>query len=167
MSLRKVLTLVSLLISLVCLGGGYATSGHWGAAGVVLLPIIAAALYRKFPATWLPSACLVGLVFLAAAGVLLGAPTVLMIVGATASLAAWDLLNLDRMMESSSSVTTAGRFEKRHILFLLLALGLGLAMAVSGAIFSLRIPFVLLVLLILVDLFSLDRISRYLRRSAR
>jgi hypothetical protein len=167
MSRRIALTLVSLLISFICLGGGFGTTGHWGGAGVVLLPIIAALLYRKSPATWLPSACLVSLVCLAAAGLLAGAPAVLMILGATAGLAAWDLMNLDRMMESSSSSNAASRFEKRHALFLMLALGLGLLMAMSGAIFSLRIPFILLVLLILLDLYSLDRITRYLRSSAR
>jgi hypothetical protein len=168
MSLRIVLIPLYLLISLACLGGGYGVAGQWVAAGLVLVPIIAASFYRRFPAAWLPSACLVGLVCLAAAGLLVGAPTVLMFLGATAGLAAWDLMNLDRVMESGSSSNTASRFEKMHALSLTLALGIGLLMAGSGELFSLRLPFVLLILLILLDLLSLDRVSRYLgRRNAR
>ncbi|MCX6915783.1 MAG: hypothetical protein NT167_22515 [Verrucomicrobia bacterium] len=143
-------------------------TAQWLGAGAVLLPILALLFSKKLAAAWLPPTCLVSLVCLAAAGLLEGAPTFLMILGATAALASWDLMNLDRSMAGSASSETVRRFEKRHALSLAIALGLGLLMATSGKLFSLQIPFALLILLVLFDLFSLDRVSRYLgNRNAR
>ena len=163
MSLRRVLFLLSLLIALACLSGGYGMRGLGLGAALVLLPILALLFSQKSAAGGLPATCLVSLVALAAAGLLAGAPAYLMIPGAAAALAGWDLANLERTMQGSSSSPTARRFEKRHALSLAIALGFGLFMAATGRLVSLEIPFVLLILLVVIDLFSLDRVTHHLR----
>ena len=164
MSLSKALYRSSLLISLACLAGGYVMAGQWLGAGAVLPPILALLFAGRFPVAWLPHACLLSLVCLAAGGLLAGAPAFLMIPGAAAALAAWDLVNLDRVMAGRPSSPTARRYEQQHAVTLAAALGLGLMLAGAGRLLPLQIPFVLLVFLVLVDLFSLDRMSRYLRK---
>jgi hypothetical protein len=165
---RKALFLVSLVIALVCLAGGYGTTGQWVGAILVFLIILAWPFSQRFHLTWSAPACLVSLVFLAAAGLLAGAPAFLMIPGAVAALAAWDLLGLDRTMQGSSPSETARQFEQNHIRSLALALGLGVLVAVTGSLLILQFPFIILIGLVLLNLFGLDRVFWYLKnRRAR
>jgi hypothetical protein len=162
-SLRKALWLFGLAVALVCLAGGYAMTAYWFVAAAVLAPVGALLFSKKFKAGWVPDLCLFGLVCLAAAGLLLQAPPLLMVLGTTAGLAAWDLENLDRRVGTGEATPSARRFEQRHLLVLAAALGLGLLMAALGRLVAIQIPFVLLLALVIFDLFSLDRVSRYLK----
>ncbi len=162
MSLRRILCWFYLGIALIGLAGGYGLIAQWVGAGLVLVASIAILFSNRPAAAWFPSACLVILVGLAVVGLFQGAPAFAMIAGAAAALAAWDLINLDHTMEMGSSSGTAGRFEKRHVKVLSVALGLGVVMAVSGELVSLPIPFVFFVLLILLDMYSLERLSHRL-----
>jgi hypothetical protein len=153
---------------MVCLAGGFGMTGQWIATALVLAPGFAWLYSQKFPFTWPAPACLIGFVFLAAFGLFEKSPAFLMVLGATAASASWDLQNLDRSMAGSSPTETARQFEKNHIQSLAIALGLGLLVAGTGLLFALQVPFVLLILLVILDLFSLDRVYRYLRnRKAR
>jgi hypothetical protein len=163
MILRKAFFWFCLTASFACLAGGFAMVGQWMGAGAVLAPTIAGLFSTRFRVAWLAFACLVSFVGLAAVGLLEGAPAFLMILGATAALAGWDLHHFDRSMEGSAPSETARQYEGYHLRSLALALGFGLLIAVAGALFSLRIPFVFLIVLVLLDLFSLDRVFRYLK----
>ncbi len=162
MSLRRILCWFYLGIALIGLAGGYGLIAQWVGAGLVLATSIAILFSNRLAAAWSPSACLVILVGLAVVGLFQGAPAFAMLPGTAAALAVWDLMNLDRTMGVSSSSGTAGRFETRHIQMLSLAIGLGVVMAFSGKLVPLPIPFVLLVLVILLDMFGLDRLSHRL-----
>ncbi len=162
MLLRKTLCWFYLAIALVGLAGGYGLIAQWVGAGIVLVASAAFLLSNRLAAAWFPSACLVILVGLAVVGLFQGAPAFAMIPGATAALAAWDLVNLDRTMGNIWSSGTADRFEKRHAQALSVALGLGVVMAVSGKLVPLPIPFVPFVLLILLDMYTLERLSHRL-----
>ncbi len=162
MSFRQTCFLFCLGLGLICLAGGYGMAGQWVGASIVFLPVLALFFSRRLKSAWLlPSLCLVSLVGLAAFGLWVGAPTLLMILGATAALAAW---NLD-LRETSSLTVTARRFEYKHIQSVALALGLGLVIAAGVRLVPLQIPFVFLVLIILLNLFSLDRVTRYLKKT--
>lgn len=163
MTLRRLLCLICLLAALACLSGGYIMAGQWWAAGAVLLPIAALWFEGRLPAAWLPSASLVSLVCLAAGGLFVRAPAFLMISGATAALAAWNLVNLDRAMAGSLPVRAESRLEQKHFLTLAAALGLSLLLAAAGKLLPLQIPFALLIVLVLLDLLSLERVIRYLK----
>ncbi len=167
MWLRRVLAAISLLVSLACLAWGYAAAGYGAVAALALVPGAAACAYRKYAAAWLLPVCLAALICLAAGGLLLGSPGFLMIAGATAALAAWDLANLDIVMADGSPSRAGSRLEKEHLQSLTAALGAGLLLAGGGLIVSLRLPFVLLLALIAVDLYGLDRAYRYLKQRNR
>jgi hypothetical protein len=167
MSLRKALFLFCLVIALVCLAGGYGMVGHWIGAIPVFLTILAWPFTQKSHLAWAAPACLVSLVFLAGAGKLAGAPAFLMIPGAAAALAAWDLQELDRSIQGGSPSETVRQFEKNHIRALTIALGAGVVMAVTGSLITLQVPFVIFIGLVLLNLYSLDRVFRYLRNRPR
>jgi hypothetical protein len=158
MTLRRLLCLTCLLAALACLSGGYIMAGQRWAASAVLLPTAALWFGRRLPAAWLPSASLVSLVCLAAGGLFVRAPAFLMISGATAALAAWNLVNLDRAMAGSLPVRAESQIEEKHFLTLAVALGLSLLLAAAGKLLPLQIPFALLIVLVLLDLFSLGRV---------
>ena len=155
---RRLLLLACLLAALACLAGGYGMAGYWPAGIAALLPLAGLGFAARRPAGWLPAACLTALVCLAAGGLLTRAPALLMIGGATAALAAWSLANLDRALAGVPPSESVARLERVHLLTLALALGLGLLLAAAGALLPLPIPFALLIALVLLDLYSLDRV---------
>jgi len=155
---RRLLLLACLLAALACLAGGYGMAGYWPAGIAALLPLAGLGFAARRPAGWLPAACLAALVCLAAGGLLTRAPALLMIGGATAALAAWSLANLDRALAGVPPSESEARLERVHLLTLALALGLGLLLAAAGALLPLPIPFALLIALVLLDLYSLDRV---------
>jgi hypothetical protein len=161
--LRRLLLLACLLAALACLAGGWLAAGYWPAACAILPPLIGLGFAARRPAGPLASACLAALVCLAAGGVLMRAPALQMIAGATAALAAWSLANLDLALTGVPPSPSAARLERVHLLTLALALGLGLLLAAAGTLLPLRLPVALLIALALLDLFGLDRLFRTLR----
>ena len=155
---RRLLFLACLLAALACLAGGYGMAGYWPAGIAALLPLAGLGFAARRPAGWLPAACLAALVCLAAGGLLARAPVLPMLGGATAALAAWSLANLDRALAGVPPSESEARLERVHLLTLALALGLGLLLAAAGALLPLPIPFALLIALVLLDLYSLDRV---------
>jgi len=91
----------------------------------------------------------------AAAGAFVGAPAFLLIPGAGLALAAWDLACLDRLLRRSASPHAVNDLRRRHGRSLVLAVGLGLACAAGGLVLSLRIPFAVMLLLVVADLVCL------------
>ena len=91
-----------------------------------------------------------------------------MLPGACIALAAWDLMNLDCSTWGGRHAESAGRLERRHAGTLAVALGVGLLVAEAGLVLSFTIPFPVMLLLVILDFFSLGRVSRWLsRRKAR
>jgi hypothetical protein len=164
MTPRKALFLSILVISVVCLGGGYAQSGIWPGALAALLPAAGFLYTLKNHSDWVPRLCLVGDTALALAGILDGAVAILMLAGLTASLASWDLANLENAMRTASQETAGNQIEKKHLQWLFLALGLGLSLAAIGTLITLQIPLIVVVLLVVVDVVSLNFVARYMGR---
>ena len=163
MPLRKTLSLVCSLVCAACLAAGYAMVGQWIALVAILLVFLAWLLARKWPSTWLPSTALVISVGLAATGLFAGAPPLLMILSATFALASWDQVLLDHTLtDRSSSAKTIVLFENRHDQSLAVALGLSLLIAVTGRMIRFQIPLGVMIILVILVLFSLDRIWRAL-----
>jgi hypothetical protein len=160
MSLRKALLLFSLMVTTVCLAGGYTLVGSWIGAGLAFLPPLAMLFYKKLLAPWLPPAFLCSAVCLAGAGLFEGTAPFLMILGVIAALAAWDLVNLDRLLAKSASSQAIEAIERAHLRSLALALSLGVILAGSGLLLTLQVPFIWLFLLVAFDVFALDRVYR-------
>ena len=176
MSTPGILGFLALAIAWLAIAWGYGGRGHWWGALVALVPVvvfgIAAARDRwpkqsgasraaRPPAAWTrpafqESACFLAIFCVAAAGILTGADAFPMILGGAAGLAAWDLLSGNRPLAGA----TARRCERKRELLLALALTASLLLAAAGKLLPLRIPFVVIVLLVLLDAYSLDRLLR-------
>src|SRR5512138_311364 len=158
MAPRKFIFAACLLVSTLCLAAGYGIIGKWAGTVLAVITGLTWLLARKYPASGLPLICLLASVCMAVVGQLTGSPSLLMICGAAVALAVWDLLLLDVALEGTSSDEQTRRYEDKHILSLVLALGSGLVVVVLGRLIILQIPFVMLVLLVALAAFSLDRV---------
>jgi len=165
MSVRRSLIFLCPVISAACLATGYAMTGQGVAVVIALLTLPLWLLARQRPATVPPSVALAASVSIGATGLLTGAPSFLMILGATLALASWDLVLWDQTLtdNSISSAQTLALFETKHYQSLALALAPGLLIAIAGPLIHVQLPFMGLVLLVILALFSLDRVWRTLR----
>ena len=165
MILRRTISLVCAIICTVCLAAGYAMHG-WGIVVVAGASTgLAWWLASKWPATLLPSAAFVISIAWGAVGLLTSAPVLLMILSAAFALASWDLVLFDHIVADNpiSSTPTIALFQYRHYRSLALALGLGLLIVLVGRTIRVQISFVIIGLLVLLALFSIDRIWRVLK----
>jgi hypothetical protein len=137
-------------------------SGQWVALAAVLIAFLTWFRARQWLSAWLSSAALVINVSLAAVGLLIGVSPFLMMLSATFALASWDLVRFDHILTGDSSTSAVARLEKKHYESLVLALGPGLLVAVTGRMIHFQIPLGGMVLLVITVLFSLDRVWRLL-----
>ena len=87
-----------------------------------------------------------------------------MILSATFALASWDLVLFDHLLVDNpiSSTPALALFQNRHYRSLALALGLGLLIVLVGRTIQAQVSFVIIGLLVLLVLFSIDRLWRAL-----
>jgi hypothetical protein len=158
MPFRKILSLAIPFTGLACLSVGYAQAGQWLALVAVILPLLAWLFSARWPYRWLPLAGLVLSVSLSGAGLFLGAAPVLMILSATLALAGWDLMLWENDLPADLPAALLSRLAYSHYRALALAVGLGLLAALAGRFLHLQLPFGILIVLILLALFSLERL---------
>ena len=162
---QRTIRLACPLMCTLCLAAGYAMYG-WGLVALTGASIGLTwwlAIYR--PATPLPLAALVISMAWSAAGLLASAPALLMILSAAFALASWDLVLFDHSLSDNpiSSAATRALFQNRHYRSLALVLGLGLLIVLVGQTIQVQVSFVIIGLLVLLALFSIDRIWRALK----
>jgi hypothetical protein len=167
MSFRKTLFVICLIISVLCLAGGYGIAGYWIGAAIASLMGPAWWLAKKYPASSLPPVCLSLSISLAVIGILVGCSPLSMIFGSVAALAAWDLVSLDSAMGNHSSGEQNHRYENKHLQALLLALGFALVVLVMGRFANIQLPFVVLLLSLAFILFGLDRFWGYIKKTGK
>ena len=158
MPVRKILRYVCPMISVTCLGIGFATTGSWIAALVMVFSLLTWLSAIKWPFGFPPSWTLVFSVSLAAAGLLTGAMPLLMLLGAALALAGWDVVLWDRSLTNNSPPTSLTLIESKHYQSLVMALGLGLLAILAGRLFRFQISFGWMVVIVILALFSLERI---------
>jgi hypothetical protein len=161
---RKILFVLCVVLSILCLAAGYAMVGHWVGAVIVIITGLCWIPARKDLGAWLPHLCLFAFVFLAVVGRLTGSTTFLMVCGSGLALAAWDLFFLDEELKGSTYGEQTRRFENKHLQSLTLALGFGLMAAFVGRLLNFQIPFAILMLFVLMVVFGLDRVWGYTKK---
>jgi hypothetical protein len=162
MSFRKILRFVFPIICVTSLGLGYATTRLWIAIFVLVFSLLAWLSAIKWADGFLSFSALVLSVGLAAAGLLTGAAPLWMLFGAALALASWDVVLWNRISADNSPTLSLTLIERKHYQSLAVALTLGLLAAVSGRLFHFQIPFGWMVILVILALFSLERIWRTL-----
>jgi hypothetical protein len=162
MPLRKILRMVCLILTALCLGIGTAKVGQWIALAAGLATLLVWLAVYKWTSTDLPPLALVFSVSLAAIGLCAGASPLLMLLGATLALANWDLAILDHVQMGNSSAKAVTLLEKKHFQCLLLALGLALLVMIAGRMIRFHIPFGVMIALVILAFLSLARVWRIL-----
>ena len=162
MPVRKILRLVCPIISVTCLGVGFATTGLWIATSVMAFSLLAWLFTIKWPFGFPPSWALVFSVSLAVTGLLTGAVHLLMLLGTALALAGWDVVLWDRSLTNHSPSALLTLIESKHYQSLALALVLGLLAIVAGRLVRFQVPFGWMVVLAILTLFSLERIRHTL-----
>jgi hypothetical protein len=162
MPFRKILRFVFPILCVTSLGLGYATTRTWIAIFVLVLTLLAWLSAIKWPVEFLSYLALVFTVGLAAAGLLTGAAPLWMLLGAAFALASWDVILWNHTSADNSLTARLTLFESKQYQSLALALGLGLLAVVVGRLFRFQIPFGWMVVLVILALFSLERIWRML-----
>ncbi|MBN1266903.1 MAG: hypothetical protein JXA25_15515 [Anaerolineales bacterium] len=165
--MRKTALILCLIIAALSPAAGFALAGIYTGvvpsllAGLLWLPA------RKYPHSWMPSISLTVSTALAAAGVLNGLSFILMIIGAGAALAGWDLLLLNAELENTQPGEKTRQYESRHMQTLALAVIFGILAALPRYAGNLQIPFFVMIILIAIMLFALDRIWGFLNKGGK
>jgi hypothetical protein len=162
MPLRKILGLICLILTALCLGFGIASVRQWIAFTAGLIALLIWLLAYKWPSFWLSSTALGLSVSLAAGGLLLSASPFLMLLAVTLALANWDLAFWNDAPADGSSTRAVSLLEQKHYQSLALVLGLTLLLTVAGRMIRFQIPFVGMLLLVILTFLSLSRLGRML-----
>lgn len=165
MSPRKIMWPASLVAATTCLALGYGMSESWQGLAISVFSFFTWLFARKTQSSFLISLALAFTAGLAAVGLLLGAPALLMIFSATAGLACWDLVFFESGLKAGFN--QSGLLEKKHDQTLARALGIGLVVASLGHYLEFQIPFLIMVGLVVLALFSLDHLWRTGRKAAQ
>jgi hypothetical protein len=150
--LPALLTAVVAFASAAFMSAAYAAIGVRSAACLVLLPAVLVPFHGRTRRAWAAPAFLSVMVAAAAAAAALGASAFLVVPGAALALAAWDLADFDRFLRAGESSNDDTRPRRRHAASLARALALGLLPAAGAIGLSLRIPFGVMLLLVILDL---------------
>jgi hypothetical protein len=152
------------ILSAACLAVGCALGEAWKLALSAGLPLLCGLFALKEKNHTLSTLGLWLSVGIAGVGLLNGADSRLILLGSTLALAAWDLTLFNIGLEDCTLAGVPGRLESKHYQALATAVGGGLLAAWVGSGVRLSIPFVVMVLLAVLAVWSLDRAMRGLRR---
>lgn len=124
------------------------------------LPLGSMVLARRPSRSWMVHFSLAGFASLSAVGVLLGIPLMAMVLATTAALASWDLV-----LEMHAESPTTELYERLHLKFLGVALGLGLLGTGMVHWIHWRLSFVVMLMLGIIILVCLNRVMNYLQQN--
>ena len=154
MKTRSIILYISLGISTTSLGSAFLLAGYWMIIPAFFMIGIISMALKKISLYWYASSFLLAFISLAAIGITLDLPTSLMILASSTALVNWDLMQFAPSPETNSSLT------KHHLRSLTFAVLVGILMASLGANINLKIPFGLIIFLILITLSGLTYLNR-------
>jgi hypothetical protein len=157
---------VLLVVAVVCLGGAYGLAGEWLIAPALLACAGFGFLTPRRSILWRSSCLLLGFVALAAVGVLIGLSVVLVLVGTTAALGAWDLANFAETLRMALNSEMARALQQAHLRALFISLAGGILLSVLAATVRLSLPFAGVVAAALIVVASIAGAVRELGKAA-
>lgn len=155
MALHSIINKICVLASIACLGLAYLLSGYW----IILFLFLAMAIFWIVMKRWSifqsASSLLAIYMVLAAIGIALNLPVLLVAPGCVAALASWDLTNFGQEVGDKQSTETRLPIERCHLRSLAVAAFVGSILALISSYANLQIPFVVIVFLVLIAVGSL------------
>lgn len=150
MQLHSILKKIFFVASIACLGLPYILSGNWITLIIFLAMTFLGTIMKKWSVFWSTSSLLFIDVFFAAIGVVVHLPVLLMVGGCTSALVSWDLTNFGQGMVKLQRLEAVERLERYHLQSLLIAISLGLILALISSYANLQISFGATVLFVLI-----------------
>lgn len=161
----RMIYFICLAISAVCLFLGYYPASSWQVLAALVVMAVLWFFARKSTSLWPTSAILTIYLLVAAGGLLAGYSTYLLIIGSVAALSCWDLALFNQSLAGDQQQAHVGVLEKNHLQSLGLAALIGLILVIAGLQIRLTLPFGVIVLLVLLALFGLERSKHYFHQS--
>ncbi|MBE0685422.1 MAG: hypothetical protein IH585_05435 [Anaerolineaceae bacterium] len=149
-------------VSVILIGTGYGFAEKWLANIFILLLTILTFLSVKFNWDWAFNIILIFNSILATVGILIGAPSFLMVAGVATALASWELSNTEKQYQEIYSHAQSVIYEKNRIRLLLISIGSGIILAELVLFVQFQLPFIIVFLLAIIILFCFFQISRLL-----
>jgi len=163
-AVRYGVMLAALAGSAACAAFAYVSVGLWPAACAVLLPTALLPFHARTRRAWPAPVFLAGMISAAVCAALSNAPAVLVAPGAVLALAAWDLADHDRFVRESGDDASSDARGRGHAASLGGVVALALLPSAAALAFSARIPFAVLLPLVVLDLGCLGYAARLLRK---
>jgi hypothetical protein len=154
-----------LLLTLGSLGFGYLSAGYWQVLVAFLFLAILWIFARKRSQFWAAAIILLGAVLLAALGIMVNLPPVLMIIACSSGLVCWDLYLFNGEMPENLPPHVDAMLTRNHMQALAMAASMGFVLAFSGAFIRFELPFWSIVLLVLIVVGCLLYSIQYLNKS--
>jgi len=152
-----------LAVSGAALAWGYAGSGQWPGAAIVVAVSLFWALGHRRAWRWASTGGLLLLVAAAAVGAGVGLESTGMLAGTVAALCAWILQGQAQRLAGAGQVLQSGRIERSSLVRLGLVAALGSGMAALALLARLQVGFFWLLLLALFAAIALGRALAALR----
>ncbi len=153
------------VVSLVCLVAGFGWKGYW--AILLVLPALALfwLLLRKVSRPVTLSILFFIYLLVAAAGLLMGAPASLILIGSGFALVAWESAYFLSHFQGLSVASADPRLERLHNGDLLIAAGSGVLLGLLGLGLHFQLPFGVIAVLALAGVYGLYRGYTLLNRT--
>lgn len=145
---------------------GYWPLGVAIASGIGLVTLLIWLAVQHWPTDWAAGLALAAATAVSVIGVTSGGSYPWMVLAATFCLATWDVALLNASLANYSSALQVARLEKVYYPSLGLALGSGLLAALAGRIIQFRLPFVVMLLLVVLAYLLLERLLRALTHAS-
>jgi hypothetical protein len=158
-------TALSLAIGALALG--YASTGVWQAALLVVVPGLLAIAGRLFSRRWATDLAFAVFVVLAAAASSMGAAPFWLLFGVAAALAVWDLQHFTFRIENACLLDGEHDLARRHLVRCASVILAGLILACLGLLVRINLGFVLVVVLSSLMVLGLAQSLRFARRIVR
>ncbi len=162
---RNVLYL-SLGLAMVSLAAGFGPARAWLALPAFLAMGLFWLFTHKQPGIWASSAVLIAYLGMTCISLLSGSSPLLALLGVTAALASWDLVVFERSLAGAPPAEGLRRLERQHLACLAFAAGIGLLSGFAGISIRIKLPFGVIVLLVLIAVVGIERGWRMLRKTA-
>ncbi len=156
---KQTLFILSLIIAVLILMVNFYLSGQRALAIAALLPAGLMVYARRSLQPIMAHISLAGFTVLSAIGIMLNNTLMLMVLAMTATLASWDLV-----LEMHLEYPTTEKYERHHLQYLGIALGLGLLGASTIHWLYARLPFGVMLALAIIMLISLNQVLTYLKK---
>jgi hypothetical protein len=166
MKVRSIILNTCLITSIGCVGVGYLFAGYWLIVPALLVMAFFWIFTKQRSVFGSASSVLLGFVILAAIGIIADLSLNLMLIACTTALVSWDLMQFNQSRVGNPLHKTNSSLEKYHLQSLASAASAGLMLAFMGSLISVRLPFGVIVLLVLMAMGCLMLNMRYIMRKS-